>query len=107
MIDPPRLRDDARGSVGEMLSAARADGPRDATADVRDATPTPDANDASDAPVVFDAAPDVVDASYDPTGAACAVANAIETRQCGRCGFEKRLCRAEDGGTPTVFATVN
>lgn len=35
MIDPPRLRDDAGGSVGEMLSAARADGPRDAASDKR------------------------------------------------------------------------
>ena len=35
MIDPPRLRDDAGGSIGEMLSAARADGPRDASSDKR------------------------------------------------------------------------
>ncbi len=35
MIDPPRLRDAAGGDVGEMLSAARADGPRDGASDKR------------------------------------------------------------------------
>lgn len=59
-----------------------------------------DASDASDGAIpIVDAGPDVVDASYDPVGSACPTSNAVQTRLCGRCGTEKRLCWPQDGGS--------
>jgi len=79
-------------------AATSRDAGKDALADAR-------VDAARDAGVV-DAAPDAAvvapDASFEPVGAACASPHAVESRLCGSCGTQKRLCwPAADAGSAT------
>jgi hypothetical protein len=105
----PPLAIDANSDSGTPDTAS----PRDAALDHTVSQPPPDgrtdpnttdargdgaATREASSPPIVDAAPDAFDGGHAPTGSACATANAVQSRLCGRCGTEKRLCAASASG---------